>query len=80
MEKTDFSQLINKAKNKSKTSVTQKVVPLDQNKKKENLNEVQFSFYIDKEVLKKLKMKALETESSIKSIINASIIYYLGKG
>ncbi len=36
-------------------------------------NEIQFSFYIEKGLLKKLKLKALQEETSIKHLINEAI-------
>ena len=77
MEKTDFNELINKAKtsSKSNTRAIQKVVPLISKK----AGEVQFSFYIKKVLLKKLKLKALNENETIKSIINKSIETFLIK-
>ena len=50
MEKQNFTDLIQKTNNQPKT--IQKVVSVKET------NEVQFSFYIKKELLKDLKMKA----------------------
>lgn len=77
MEKTDFNELINKAKASSNSSnkAIQKVVPLISKK----ANEVQFSFYIKKDLLKKLKLEALNENETIKSIINKSIETFLIK-
>lgn len=77
MEKTDFNELINKAKasSNSNTRAIQKVVPLISKK----AGEVQFSFYIKKDLLKKLKLKALNENETIKSIINKSIETFLIK-
>lgn len=77
MEKKDFNELINKAKASSSSSnrAIQKVVPLISKK----ANEVQFSFYIKKDLLKKLKLKALNENETIKSIINKSIETFLIK-
>ncbi len=77
MEKTDFNELINKAKASSNSNnrATQKVVPLISKK----ADEVQFSFYIKKVLLKKLKLKALNENETIKSIINKSIETFLIK-
>lgn len=77
MEKTDFNELINKAKasSNSNTRAIQKVVPLISKK----AGEVQFSFYIKKVLLKKLKLKALNENETIKSIINKSIETFLIK-
>ncbi|HIP21384.1 MAG TPA: hypothetical protein EYG72_00210 [Candidatus Pacebacteria bacterium] len=76
MEKSDFSKLINKAKSVNKVIVIQKVTPviIKQNE------ETQFSFYIEKGLLKKVKFKALEDDVSVKSIFNTAIEYYLEKG
>lgn len=65
MEKQNFNELINKAKSNNQKKTIQKIVPVTV---KEN-EEVQFSFYIEKELLKKIKMRALNNESSIKTII-----------
>jgi len=76
MDKENFQGLINQAKSSNKTKPLQKVVPI---KVKEN-EEVQFSFYIEKQLLKKTKLKALENDVSIKSLINEAIKYFLEKG
>ncbi len=73
MEKSDFRDLIKEAKKAPIKPITQKVTPI----KEKAVNEVQFSFYIDKELLKKIKFKALEDGVSIKSIINTSIKHYI---
>ena len=73
MSKTEFNNLIAEARASKPDKSIQKVVPelpIDKNEK-------QFSFYIDKTVLKKLKAKALEEDRSVKAIINESIINYL---
>jgi len=75
MEKSDFSKLINQAKEKPVKKVIQKVIPIVF----EEVNEVQFSFYIKKILLKQLKVRALEEEQSIKYLINESIKAYLIK-
>ncbi len=75
MEKIDLSKLINKAKEKPIKQTVQKVVPVVL----EQINEVQFSFYIDKILLKQLKARALEEEQSIKYLINESIKTYLSE-
>jgi hypothetical protein len=73
MEKQNFSELIKKAKSNKQSNITQKVVPL----KDENINEVQFSFYIEKLLLKKLKLRALDDECSMKNIITNALKNYL---
>lgn len=73
MSKTEFNNLIAQARASKPDKSIQKVVPetpIDKNEK-------QFSFYIDKTVLRKLKEKALKEDRSVKSIINESIINYL---
>ncbi|WP_111706572.1 hypothetical protein [Lutibacter citreus] len=75
MEKTDFNKLINKAKSSNSNKTIQKVTPVNS----KTADETQFSFYIEKELLKKLKLKALEEDASIKSIVNKSIETYLTK-
>jgi len=73
MEKTDFRNLIKQVKKAPVVGVTQKITPV----KKSIVNETQFSFYIDKGLLKQVKLKAIEEGISIKSIINRSINHYL---
>ncbi|MBT2161298.1 hypothetical protein [Zobellia barbeyronii] len=73
MSKTEFNNLIAEARASKPDKSIQKVVPelpIDKNEK-------QFSFYIDKTVLRKLKIKALEEDRSLKAIINESILNYL---
>lgn len=73
MSKTEFNNLIAQARaSKPNKSIQKEVqeIPIDKNEK-------QFSFYIDKTILKKLKSKALEEDRSLKSIINESIQKYL---
>lgn len=73
MEKQNFNDLINKAKANNQAKVIQKVVPIPP---KEN-EEVQFSFYLDKNLLKKIKQQALNEDESIKSIINKALENYI---
>ena len=73
MEKTDFNKLINKAKASSSNKTIQKVTPVNS----KNTDETQFSFYIEKELLKKLKLKALNEDESIKNTITRAIENYL---
>ena len=69
MEKQNINELINKAKLSNQNKTIQKIVPIVL----KETEEVQFSFYIEKELLKKIKLKALEKETSIKQIINEAI-------
>lgn len=73
MEKQNFSDLISKVKTSGTTKTIQKVVPVPI---KEN-EEVQFSFYLNKSLLKKIKQQALNNDESIKSIINKALENYL---
>lgn len=68
MEKQDIGDLINKVKTNEQNRTTQKVVPIPEKK-----DDIQFSFYIEKSLLKKLKQKALNNDVSIKSIIVGAI-------
>jgi hypothetical protein len=74
MKKIDINKLINKAKASNTKKAIQKVVPISI-----NIDEIQFSFYIDKILLRKLKLRALNENESIKSIITKSIEMYLTK-
>ncbi|CAM1350985.1 hypothetical protein [Tenacibaculum ascidiaceicola] len=73
MEKQNFNDLINKAKANNQTKTIQKIVPIPA---KEN-EEVQFSFYLDKNLLKKIKQQALNEDKSIKNIINKALENYI---
>ncbi|MEQ3498294.1 hypothetical protein ABMY20_00890 [Tenacibaculum sp. SSH1-16] len=73
MEKQNFNDLINKAKANNQAKMIQKVVPIPA---KEN-EEVQFSFYLDKNLLKKIKQQALNEDESIKNIINKALENYI---
>ncbi|CAM1340192.1 MULTISPECIES: hypothetical protein [Tenacibaculum] len=73
MEKQNFNDLINKAKANNQAKTIQKVVPIPT---KEN-EEVQFSFYLDKNLLKKIKQHALNKDKSIKNIINKALENYI---
>ena len=73
MEKQNFKDLIKKAKASKETKTIQKVVPVALNQ----TEEVQFSFYLEKNLLKKLKQSALDKDLSIKAIINESIKNHL---
>lgn len=75
MSKTEFNNLIAQARASKPDKSIQKVVPETSIDK----NEKQFSFYIDKVLLRKLKSKALEEDRSVKSIINESILSYLSQ-
>ena len=64
-----MNDLINKVKSNNHQNQIQKIVPVS-NKETE---EVQFSFYIEKELYKKLKLKALQDEISMKEFLHNAI-------
>lgn len=69
MESESMNDLINKVKSSNNQNKIQKVVPV----LSKEIEEIQFSFYIEKELYKKLKMKAFEKEKSMKEIVNDAI-------
>ena len=73
MEKQNINDLTNKAKLSSQNKIIQKIVPISANE----IEEVQFSFYIEKHLFKKLKMKALIEEKSMKEIVNSALNDFL---
>ena len=75
MKKDNFQNLINLAKEQNQPRTLQKVVPV----KVSSSDEVQFSFYIEKSLLKKIKQTSINDETSIKKIINSALIEYLEK-
>ena len=75
MENQNINELINKAKSSNQQKVIQKIVPI----LNKEVDEVQFSFYIEKELLKKLKMKALQNETSMKLLVNDAIKQFLAQ-
>ena len=75
MNDNNINDLIEKAKANSNAETIQKVVPI----KKKVVDEVQFSFYLNKKVLKKIKLLALNENESIKSIIGKALENYIEK-
>ena len=73
MKDININNLIEKAKANSKSKAIQKVVPI----KKKEVDEVQFSLHIDKKLLKKTKLLALNENSSVKSIFVKALENYL---
>ena len=73
MEKQNMNELINKAKSSSQSRTIQKIVPITT----KGIEEIQFSFYMEKELLKKLKLKAVQEETSLKQLVNNAINSYL---
>lgn len=73
MEKQSFNDLISKAKAKNQKKTIQKVTPITT----KTTEEVQFSFYLEKTLLKQLKQRALDDNESIKNTINKALNMYL---
>lgn len=73
MEKQSMNDLINKAKSNTQQKTIQKIVPVTE----KQAEEIQFSFYLEKELLKKLKLKAFTEETSMKQIVNDAIKAFL---
>lgn len=67
MAKKDLSAFLNKAKETSTVKTPkQKVVPV---KDKKRDNETQFSLWVDNDLLKKYKQKALDENTNVKELI-----------
>lgn len=75
MKKDNIQDLINQAKDNNQTNVLQNITPI----KNVIKNEIQFSFYIDKMLLKELKQKSLNEETTVKQIVVNAIKKYLEK-
>ena len=73
MGKENMNELINKAKSSNQSKTIQKIVPVT----KKEIEEIQFSFYMEKELLKKLKLKAIQEDTSMKQLVNNAINNYL---
>lgn len=73
MEKQNINDLINKAKSSNQQKAIQKIVPIIT----KEVEEIQFSFYLEKALLKKLKFKALQEETSMKQLVNNAIKSFL---
>ena len=73
MEKQNMNDLIKLAKSGNTNKTIQKIVPVAE----KEIKEIQFSFYLEKELLKKLKMKAYAEETTMKQIVNAAIKAFL---
>ena len=69
MESESMNDLINKVKSKNQQNQIQKIVPVSS----KEIEEVQFSFYIEKKLYKKLKLKAFQDEISMKEIVNNAL-------
>ncbi|WP_027125284.1 hypothetical protein [Gelidibacter mesophilus] len=73
MEKDKMSDLINQAKASSQVKTIQKVMPI----KVKQEDEIQFSFYLPKKLLREVKLRALEEDLKIKEVINDALHLYL---
>lgn len=73
MEKNKMSDLINQAKASSLSKTIQKVTPIQFKQE----DEIQFSFYLPKKLLREIKMRALEEDLKIKEVINEALQLYL---
>ncbi len=69
MESESMNDLINKVKSSNNQNQIQKVVPV----LSKEIEEVQFSFYIEKELYKKLKLKAYEKDITMKEFLHNAI-------
>ncbi|PQJ72776.1 hypothetical protein [Polaribacter butkevichii] len=73
MEKENINDLISKVKSSIQPKTIQKIIPIIKNTKEE---EIQFSFYLPKSLLKNIKQKALDENQSIKITINKVLETY----
>lgn len=69
MKSENINDLINKVKSNNEQNKIQKIVPVSV----KEIEEIQFSFYIEKDLYKKLKLKAINEEISMKEIINEAL-------
>ena len=69
MESESMNDLINKVRSSNNQNQIQKVVPV----LSKEIEEVQFSFYIEKELYKKLKLKAFEKDITMKEFLHNAI-------
>ena len=69
MKSDNINDLINKVKSNNEQNKIQKIVPISI----KEIEEIQFSFYIEKELYKKLKLKSINEEISMKEIMNEAL-------
>ena len=69
MKSDNINDLINKVKSNNEQNKIQKIVPISI----KEIEEIQFSFYIEKELYKKLKLKSINEEMSMKEIMNEAL-------
>lgn len=74
MREQNLSDLIQKAKESKPKTPLQETVPI---KRKLSDKEKQCSFYLSEELYKKIKLRALQEDTTIKTIITKSIETYL---
>ena len=69
MKLDNINDLISKVKSNNEQNKIQKIVPVSI----KEIEEIQFSFYIEKELYKKLKLKSINEEMSMKEIMNEAL-------
>ena len=69
MKSDNINDLINKVKSNNVQNKIHKIVPVSI----KEIEEIQFSFYIEKDLYKKLKLKAINEEISMKEIMNEAL-------
>ena len=69
MKSENINDLINQVKSNNEQNKIQKIVPVSI----KEIEEIQFSFYIEKELYKKLKLKSINEEMSMKEIMNEAL-------
>ena len=69
MKSDNINDLISKVKSNNEQNKIQKIVPVSI----KEIEEIQFSFYIEKELYKKLKLKSINEEISMKEIMNEAL-------
>ena len=73
MKSDNINDLINKVKSNNEQNKIQKIVPVSI----KEIEEIQFSFYIEKDLYKKLKLKAINEEISMKEIMNEALRIFI---
>ena len=73
MKSDNINDLINKVKSNNEQNKIQKIVPVSI----KEIEEIQFSFYIEKELYKKLKLKSINEEISMKEIMNEALRIFI---
>ena len=69
MKSDNINDLISKVKSNNEQNKIQKIVPVSI----KEIEEIQFSCYIEKELYKKLKLKSINEEMSMKEIMNEAL-------